>query len=71
VNEQKVNFEYDKEKFYTFKINKNTLRKNRSKYRESVSPTSATRSKIAQAIPSIDNFSEFKRWLLAQLESLE
>ena len=52
------------------------LKKSRSNDRASKPPMPipAKRSKIAQAIPSIDNFSAFKRWLLqkmAQLESLE
>lgn len=56
-----------------------TLRKSQTKQQPGIpippiATIPANRSKVTQVIPSIDNFSEFKQWLLekmAQLESLE
>ncbi len=67
VNEVKI----EKKKEPETKIN--TLRKSRNKGHASelLIPIPADRSKIGQTIPSIDNFSEFKRWLLQKMAQLE
>ena len=67
VNEVKI----EKKKEPETKIN--TLRKSRNKGHASelLIPIPADRSKIGQTIPSIDNFSEFKRWLLQKMTQLE